>query len=303
MSRGVLYMAAGDAYLAEVERSAASVRGQMPDTDIAIAAPPDADVPGVFDRHLAREFDTATDDSGRTWLLNSTIPPDLSPFEKTLYLDSDTHLCADVSELWGLLERVDLAAAATPSRAPVAGVPEPWCLMNCGVIAYRDRAATRTLLERWRDGYRAALDAQGRPVDQPAFARALYGTDIRWHELPRRYNVRVPRKGVLTARAKIIHGRHPAATLAEIAAELNATARPRVYRERSYLSTPTHTLVANGTYRYHVERTLAEHGLAATLKRALGCLGRRVSNREVFERWVRPPHHNRPEPGADRRGG
>lgn len=282
MSRGVLYIATGEEFVEEARASARSVARAM-DCEIAIATDDATREIAEFDHVIEHEAETRTYD-GRSWLLDSTIPPDLSPFEKTLYLDSDTYVAEGVDELWGLLDDYDLAVARTPSYPNVGDHSDLWGQYNCGVIAYRDTGATRSSLERWRAGYGADL-AAGDPRDQPSFARELAtDTELRWSTLPRAYNVRVPGKGELTDRAKIVHGRHPSASLPEIAAELNGEDGHKLYAARSYWTAPTHSITAHNRYRYNVERGLSEHGLAWTAKRAIVHVLDRALGSELYER-------------------
>lgn len=298
-SRGVLYLASGVEYVAEAATSARSVAEAMPGTETAIATDTLSADLSAFDRVIERDMETEVID-GREWLLNSTVPPGVSPFDKTLFLDSDTYVASDVSELWGLLDQYDLAVARTPQQPFVDGVPEPWGLYNCGVIAYRDSKQTRAVLADWRERYRERLHTQDGAADQPAFLAALHASEsLRWFTLPRRYNVRVPSRGELTHDAKIVHGRHYGASLAEVEAELNRTAGHRVYRERSYLFPPTLTVRDRGTFRYHAERSIRERGLGYTLARALAYGVDRVLGTDFQERVVGTTFPGNPPPQVE----
>lgn len=267
MSRGILYLVVGNKYVNEARNSANSVRKHMPDIDIAIATDDGGYNLDPFDQVIRLNQVRQETQGERDWLLDSTLDPDLSPFDKTLYLDSDTYVCADVSELFELLDQYDLAVARVPNQPQVAGLPEPWHLYNCGVIAYRDTKPTRELLSDWQTRYRSQLENQDRPVDQPAFAQALYHSDLRWFALPREYNVRVPRRGTLANDVKIIHGRHPAG-LAKIADELGHSQNLRVFREKSYSSTPAFTVRTKPGIRYRIEREIKHNGLLHTSAQA-----------------------------------
>lgn len=269
MSQGVLYMATGKEFINEAIASVASVREQMPDVETALATDEVDMNLSAFDRVI--ELDAARQETidGRSWLINSTLDPDLSPFDKTLYLDSDTYVWDDVSELFDLLDQYDLAVARTPGLPPVADIPAPWQLYNCGVIAYRDSPATTSFLNHWQDLYQEMLESLDRPVDQPAFATALYeAADLRWYTLPRRYNVRVPRRGSVEQTVKIVHGRHPAG-LKEIASELNQSNNLRIFRERSYLFTPALSVSDQPSFRFLFEKSLAADGASLTLFKSI----------------------------------
>jgi len=252
---GVLYIASGESYVTEAARSAASIREHtsLP-TALATDTPVDT---SAFDHIVDYDCERVTVD-GRDWLLNSTIPAGLSPFDRTLYLDTDTLVRADITSLFDCLDDYELAVARVPERPPVAGRPDYWRLFNCGVILYRETPAVAALFEDWRDRYRATA-ATGQPEDQPAFAQALFDSDVRWYCLPREYNVRAPRRLQLAGKVKIVHGRHPAG-LDAVARELEQSTSPRVVRERSRWLRPACKVDARGTLRYHVEAALENHG-------------------------------------------
>jgi hypothetical protein len=64
-----------------------------------------------------------------------------SPFEKTLLLDTDTYVCADISDLFAILERFDIALThERPYRDDFpfrSGVSEAFVEFNQGVITFR----------------------------------------------------------------------------------------------------------------------------------------------------------------------
>lgn len=284
MSRGILYLVVGDEYVAEARDSVHSVREHMPDIDIAIATDDGGYDLDPFDQVIRLDQVRQETQGERDWLLDSTLAPDLSPFDKTLYLDSDTYVCTDVSELFGLLDQYDLAISRVPNQPSVADLPEPWHLYNCGVIAYRDTKLMRALLSDWQTRYRSQLDNLERPVDQPAFAQALYNSDVRWFTLPREYNVRVPRRGTLANGVKIIHGRHPAG-LAQVADELNYSRSLRIFREQSYLSTPAFTVQTKPAVRYRLEREIATNGVINTLAQAVVYGTDQLFGTKLYDRW------------------
>ena len=263
-------MAAGEQYIDEAKISAKSANKHMPDVETAIATPDTEMDLSVFDKVIKHEAQTETI-HGREWLMNSTIPPGLSPFDKTLYLDSDTYICTDVSELFDLLDKFDMAIARNSFKNDIPGLPDPWWEYNCGVIAYTNSSDTRNFLREWKQRYRDFIQEQSKPKDQPAFAHTLYNSDIDFYTLPEEYNVRCDRRGALGRRAKIIHGRH-AAGLEQVANELTQQDHLRVFRERSYLFNPVFNIKDRETYRYYVEKTLSEDGPIMTIKRAIAYL-------------------------------
>lgn len=187
MSRGVIYIAFGDRYVSEALYSAASLKAvsDVPVTlftDKAVAAPQIDDVRIFEPRHKRAKIDMLAE----------------SPFERTLYLDSDTRILEDVSPLLALLDRVDIAAAQDQCRRShrwaaaidaYAAIPETFSELNCGILAYRKSDATLRLFARWNEifaRYRDLTNGQ----DQAAFRIALWQTDVAFSVLAPEWNRR-----------------------------------------------------------------------------------------------------------------
>lgn len=221
MSDGILYIASGDEYISEAIYSANSVRRYMPEINTALVTDHDDIETEVFDDIL--DLTDAYPGFGI-----STIKPDLSPYDRTLFLDSDTYLTEPVPELFEILDDHDMAFTQSPGRLPVEGLPDPWIEFNTGVISYRSTKKTEAFLEEWQTIHEEMLNKDGIERNQPSFARTVFESDIDYFVLPREYNCRVPRFGYLAHEAKIIHGRHTV-PLEEVAKKLNKTIERRVF--------------------------------------------------------------------------
>lgn len=116
-----------------------------------------------------------------------------TPFERTLYLDSDTKVVADISEMFDLLNRFDLALAHAHKRNS-HGTTESWReeippsfpQYNGGVILYRKVTAVKKLLKDWGDSFHEA----GFKKDQVTLRELLWLSDLRLATLPPEYNIR-----------------------------------------------------------------------------------------------------------------
>lgn len=281
---GVLYMATGDEFLIEAARSADSVREHAPHVEVAIATDHD-DPPGDWDHVLSYDFHTETL-NGRSWLLNSTVPPDLSPFDRTLVLDSDTLVVGDIMPIFDALEHYELAVSSPTGQPSLDCLPDSMRRLNCGVIAYRDTPPVRNLLLNWRSQYRADVREGERPVDQPSFARVLHQSGVRWLQLPDEYNVRVPQRGSITTDPKILHGRHPAG-LRQAAKELQKVDGPRVYWQQSARGSRVFRVRNRGSWRYHAVQMVKQHGIGGVLRTGVAyCLDRIDGRGRLAERDV-----------------
>jgi hypothetical protein len=221
--RGIIYVATGERYVREALESARSAREHMPNVPIAmftdrpeLAGPP-VDIVLTID-NPRRDF-------------AEKIPPlTRSPFEKTLFLDTDTLVCGNCEELFDMLDRFELLVAHDPWRADYNFETLPPCFptMNTGVIAYRKTPAFEALVRDWLDTHFARF-AHMEPNDQPAFRHALYHSNLRFLVLPGEYNLRLYHPCFVGGHAavKIVHDRNPFA--ARIVRALNRYPRPRVF--------------------------------------------------------------------------
>lgn len=243
MKRGFLYIATGRRFLDEAYASAKRVRALMPDFPLAVASDfqPEGD---LFAHWLPVENPRGT--------FADKIPPlASSPFEETVFLDTDTYLCTAVPELFDLLGRCDLAMAHAPMRHTAkVPVPDSFPEFNSGVMGYRLNERVRGLFERWQHIYEERLAATGQPDDQPALRQALWESEVQLGVLPPEYNFRF----VLPTFAgrgpvRILHGRHT--DFEGLAARINGSASPRVFlpqlrdanaRHFGILSAPGRTL-------------------------------------------------------------
>jgi len=118
-----------------------------------------------------------------------------TPYERTLYLDSDTRIVADISEMFDLLNRFDIALAHGHKRAKhkkdnsgklIEKIPESFPQYNSGVILYKNSDEVRNFLKEWADNFHKA----GFYKDQIALRYLLYMTKLRLATLPPEYNIR-----------------------------------------------------------------------------------------------------------------
>lgn len=164
------------------------------------------------------------------------IAPLLStPYEKTLFVDTDTLFLEPVTELWPLLDRFDFCICHAPWRETspehykMPDVPIAFPELNSGVVAYRSCSKTLALIRAWERRYSSQLSSGPAWGDQPALRKELYQSDLRLSILPPEYNTRtvfpVFRGGNI--KAKILHGREPSLTRA--AALVNVGEGVRVF--------------------------------------------------------------------------
>lgn len=213
--KGVLYVATGRRCLREAASAVASLRAVMPSAHVTLWTDDPDFVSGAFDE--IRRIDGA-----RHAISDRFRPIIETPYERTLYLDTDTHVCADLAPVFTLLDRFDLAVSHAPTLSQSSGgraeyrvsCPECFPELNPGVLLYRKATAVQDFLGRWAEvfeGHRRDNPHIENVPTQPAFREALYRSDVRFYVLPPQFNLRTPFPCFLPggSRPQVIHGRHP----------------------------------------------------------------------------------------------
>ena len=222
-TQGFVYIADGDSYIEEAICSAKTVKRYMPNVPITLYANKTVNK-DVFDN-----CNVLDDFSGKE---GYKIRPHMFPYDKNIYMDVDTILCDDVSELFEVLNTYDLAVCHSPGRYAVAGAPECIREYNCGFICYNKTDDVKRLMHRWQEWHEEfrGKSFQGSRAggNQHPFARSVYESDVNHVVLPREYNVRIPRPGYVNMDVKIIHGRTDLG-LEHIKRKLNEREGPRIY--------------------------------------------------------------------------
>lgn len=135
-----------------------------------------------------------------------------SRFPRTLYLDSDTRIVEDLTPMFGLLERFDIALAHSHQRRGARqniywrkAIPDAFPQLNGGVILYRQNAGVQAFLKDWKQAYHEA----GFKWDQITLRELIWNSDLRVYVLPPEYNVRYAKYldiwGEDEATPKILH--------------------------------------------------------------------------------------------------
>ncbi|SHO51842.1 putative nucleotide-diphospho-sugar transferase [Desulfopila aestuarii] len=183
-SRGVLYIAAGKKHAEAARCSAESVRQTNPGLDVHIFTDSRNVDETIFSSHSLIEnghYRSKVDYIGQ------------SPFYKTLYLDSDTRVLVDISEIFDMLDHFDIALAHAHRRNHpntlrewTKPIPYSFPQLNGGVIAFRKDPAVINFFEEWKTAFHSA----GLTKDQVTLRQLLYESNLRLNVLPPEYNIR-----------------------------------------------------------------------------------------------------------------
>lgn len=254
MSHGVIYIATGEEFIGEVETSAEQLNRVMPDLDISLFSdqPPETE---VINNHIEIE-DPEYDFIDKISRLKET------PYDRTLYLDSDVYVNEPIPEVFEILDRFEMAAALDAHQQPAIdggheapdiydGRYDPTPEYNTGVLAYRMTDPVKHCFDVWESAY----DSKNHWAGQPSFIPGLYKSDVRICTLPRRYNYIVGLRNVVSGQIKIFHSRlangpepewkdiRPS-LLPELIQRANATSVPRVtYPKNGELKNPDELVI------------------------------------------------------------
>jgi hypothetical protein len=189
-NKGILYITAGTEFTKAALRSARTVREVMPELPIHLFH--DGDSSALLNEAASISFFTsAVIENPHRRSKIDYLP--LSPFEQTLYLDSDTELAAPIDDVFELLNRFDVALAHAHRRNTKqteavwnVEIPQAFPQFNGGVIAYRKTDAVLQFLNDWRDAFHQANIKK----DQVTLRELLWSGDLRIATLPPEYNIR-----------------------------------------------------------------------------------------------------------------
>jgi len=266
--QGVLYLATGDKYVQEAIYSAKSVKKTNPDLSITILT----DTPIQTEINC---FDNVIldDDLNHQYGL---LQPDMFPYDRTLFLDTDTFVCERISELFSLLNDFDLAVVHSPGRPELddrhdhfldGEIPDSFPLYNSGVIAYADNKRVREVFTKWNQLYEQYSHFEGMEWNQPSFRAALYMSDVDLVTLHKEYNCRFPYPNGVTGDVKILHGRvgGDVKYVQKVADRINTTDTYRVHTLEKW---PIHVTEGTRTLRYKVRQSIKDRGMVRTFAKA-----------------------------------
>lgn len=208
----VVYVALGESYVREAAVSAWSVKRHMPSARISVLTDCDvgcdhfdAVIPirseGVITR--ARRARAAKAQA----LLTATS-------RNVIFLDTDTYVTSDISDVLEVLAKCDLAIAHDTWRYPEAyarsgfnkgaqEAPAWYPYFNAGVIFARRCLKVDQFLEDWSN---AIFADEHISLDQPLFRALLHASDLLIHTLPSEYNAR-PGAVHMSGRVHVLHTR------------------------------------------------------------------------------------------------
>tara|TARA_Y100000816_G_C26103078_1_gene585170 strand:- start:1821 stop:2543 length:723 start_codon:yes stop_codon:yes gene_type:complete len=118
----------------------------------------------------------------------------MTPYDKTIYIDTDTYINDNVEELFGLFDNFELFASHDYARKRNFPIPEYMAIptsfgeLNGGVFGFKKCENFNKLLELWKHYFHKYHNVT--PWDQPSFRIACWESKIRLYIVPCEYNRR-----------------------------------------------------------------------------------------------------------------
>ena len=182
-SEGVVYVATGEQYVREAADSARSVQEKGGGYPICLVT--DAASAEDIDRTL---WDDVVVLDAPSYRSTDKMEMLRAPYDRLLFLDTDTQVLAPLGDVFEVLSEFDLAAHQTPFGTwyDLPGVPKSFPEFNSGVIALKKNDAVRELFVSWRQWYDELLYIG--TFDQISFRKAIYHSRVRYAWLPAEFN-------------------------------------------------------------------------------------------------------------------
>ena len=206
MNLGYLYVANKSKFIDEAIISSKSLR-RFTNLPIAIVCTAE-----LYNDKLDAFFDKVVVNNtlNEYTYLSKIIGMQSSPFEGTVFLDSDTFVCSDISNLFDLMDLVDIA---TTSEVKIHTkeldfikyknlIPE----FNSGVIFFKKNSVIEKLLKDW---LKICIDNKLQ-IDMPGLREAILANfkNIKFVILPEEYNSHGYKSMlILNGEVKVIHER------------------------------------------------------------------------------------------------
>lgn len=264
VSRGFIYIATGEQFVQEARLSAQTVHQHMPDIPITLVTDSKNDFDEFDEVHVVDNPSYGFDDQIK-YLCDS-------PYDLTVFLDTDIHVAADISDLFSILNEFDIAAAHNHDRGAFIpdGVPDAFPEYNTGVLPYRNDEKMVAFCDSWRRNYESVPKPPS-GQNQPSFQKTLYHSDLRLATLPPEYNCMVRYPGHAIGKIKVFHGRlldidTPGAgeyvSMETAVSKLNRTEQHRVFTQLGGLRVKTNrrdTLIGEtilSIQKYGIRHTL-----------------------------------------------
>ncbi len=225
---GFVYVATGDTYYEEAARSAASLRRHHPGRCICL----------LTDRVRGEPFwDDLVVLAEPAFGFRDKMTMLACPYERFVFLDTDTTVFGSLDELFVLLGRFDVCGVQLfeGQDYPLEGIPPSFGEMNSGMLGFRRGPAVEKLFASWDKHYRAfrAQNQDGHyhyanVGDQKSLRVALWESEARIASVGPEFNFIPFKMDFASLSVRVLHTRATAG-LEPLVARLNERLGRRAY--------------------------------------------------------------------------
>jgi hypothetical protein len=219
---GFVYVATGTQYVEEAMDSARSIR-RFHSEPICLITNADVASGHPFDSIIVKRELTSN--------IRSKLAMDLCPYDRFIFLDSDTRAIAPVTELFQLLDAFDVCVPASLGgyHYQLEGVSPAFREPSTNVIGFKKGPPVTELFEKWRFYFNGYENEMGREWDQRSFRHAAYAvSSLKLCFLGDEWSLSPYPGGLLCRDVRVLHGR-PVAILDEMEATVNEKLGYRVF--------------------------------------------------------------------------
>jgi hypothetical protein len=187
MEKGVLYIAFGENFVKEMLYSAESVKKHNPNLHITAFSDREIDSLFIDDykiievNHIRAKVDYVAQ----------------TPYNKTIFLDSDTIVDYNIEEMFEILDHYDFAICHDLARKrknvsrlipEYAKIPYAFSEVNPGVMVFEKTDEVVEFFDLWKKYFYRYFSMW--PYEQPTFRVALWESGLDFYILPPEYNIR-----------------------------------------------------------------------------------------------------------------
>lgn len=208
-NHGVFYVAAGQKYIDEACISAQSLKKIHPSLNISIVCNDKPQNPDLFEQIILVNDQVTCRNEGLFFKVKYLY--NFSPYERTLFVDTDTFFIGDIESGFDILNYFDISMTLDPPdvRYPMTASGEKiHCKpVNTGVIFFKKNESNNHLFQEWIRIYSEKLskDSKLRESDQTSCTEALMYSSSRFYPLSTEWNTRFWFICTLREPVKILH--------------------------------------------------------------------------------------------------
>lgn len=208
MSCGILYLACGYEYYKKALYSVKSLRLHMPDVHVTLVCDqnytlndPAASDKGrpYFDNFIDTEHDPVARYRSKVRAFNKT------PYDKTIFLDADTIVLDNFSEIYRCLDIFDCGASLNIHRGEIYKLWDIPCLsmFSSSTFAYRKNNIMEGVFSELEIEYDAALKTHPQIGDQEVLSYCIIKNEAKYWVMSEEYNFHLMHIGRAWKKIKI----------------------------------------------------------------------------------------------------